>query len=297
MSKVISIFKSIPNIIQSQNDELMLNICKRFSAEINIEFNKLYFLYDGGKISYLLTFNEQANINDKRDGKMNVIVYQDENNNNDNKNIIMSKDIICPKCREICLLKIRDYNLSFYNCKKKEKLDNILLDEYEYFQKIDQSEIICDDCKNTNKSDANNNEFFVCLRCNKNICGSCKSEHHPNHDIINYEQKNYICKMHNENFHSYCKKCKINLCMICESEHEHKENIIYFGDIIPKKDIIKNQINELKKKIEKYNEKIKEIIKGITNILNKFSKNLGIYYNINNNLFENFEKKIEITIY
>ena len=78
--------------------------------------------------------------------------------------------------------------------------------------------------------------------------------------------------MHNENFHSYCKKCKINLCMICESEYGHKEKIIYFGDIIPKKDIIKNQIDELKNKIE-YNEKIKEIVEGITKILNKVSKN------------------------
>jgi hypothetical protein len=79
--------------------------------------------------------------------------------------------------------------------------------------------------------------------------------------------------------------------MMCESEHEHKENIIYYGDIFPKKDIIKNQIDELKKKISKYNEKKEEIIKEIQKIFNKVSKNMEIYYNINNNLFENFEKK------
>ena len=108
---------------------------------------------------------------------MNVLIYQDDEDNNNNKNIIISKDIIYPKCREICLLKIKDYKISFYNCKKNDKLENILLDEYEYMQKIDQSEIICDDCQSEKKSDENNNEFFICLSCYKNICLLCKSEH------------------------------------------------------------------------------------------------------------------------
>ena len=145
--------------------------------------------------------------------------------------------------------------------------------------------------KTKKKSDENNNEFFICLSCYKNICLLCKSEHDQTHEIIDYAQKNYICKMHNENFHSYCKKCKINLCMICESEHGHKEQIIYFGDIFPKKNIIKKQIDELKNKIAKYNEKIKEMVEGITKILNKVSKNFEVYYNINNNILENYVKK------
>ena len=213
MAKVIFVFKTIQNIIQCQKEELMLNICQRFCSEKKIEMNKLYFLYDGGKINYMLTFNEQANINDKKDEKMIVLVYQDENNNieNENEKNIISKDIICPKCREICLLKIKDYKISFYNCKKNEKLDNILLDEYEYIQKIDLPEIICDDCKSKNKNNTFNNKLFLCLSCNKYVCLLCKSEHHKTHNIINYEQKNYICKKHNENFNSYCKKCNLNL--------------------------------------------------------------------------------------
>jgi len=248
MSKVIFIYKTIQNIFECQKEELMLNICHRFCKEKNIEMNKLYFLYDGGKINYSLTFNEQANNNDKKDEKMIVLVYEDENNNNENEKIMISKDIICPRCREICLLKIKNYKMSFYNCKKNEKLDNILLDEYEAIQKIALPEIICDDCKNTNINNTSYNKFFLCLSCDKYICLLCKSRHHEIHNIINYEKKNYICKKHNENFHSYCKKCNLNLCMMCESEHEHKENIIYYGDIFPKKDTIKNQIDELKKK-------------------------------------------------
>ena len=293
MSRVIFTYNSSTYIINCQKDDLMLKICKRFSLEIDVELNKLYFLYNGTIINYLLTYNDQANNEDKEGGTMNVLAYldEDENGNNENKNMIISKDIICPKCRDICLLKIKNYKISFYNCKKNEKLDKISLDEYENLQKIDQSEIVCDYCKSSKKSDKNNNKLFICLSCDKNICFLCKSEHNQTHDIIDYELKNYICKIHNENFHSYCNNCDMNLCVMCESEHEHRENIVYFGDIIPKKDIIKNQINELQTNIAKYNEKKEEILKNIRKILNKITNNMEVYFNINNNIFKDYERK------
>ena len=248
MKSILFLFNSNPTIIQCKKEDIMMNICNKFCAKINNEINNLIFLYDGRKINYQLTFNEHANENDKKNGKMNILVYQNEDiNNNEIQNIISSKDIICPKYEEICLLNINDYKISFYDCKKGEKLNKILFEEYKYIQKIDQSKIICDDCKRANKNNVFNNEFFICLSCNKNICKLCKSKHGKNHDIINYEQKNYICKIHKKKYNSYCKESKINLCMICESKHEDIDNIIYYRDIIPKKDIFKNQIEELKK--------------------------------------------------
>ena len=292
MANIEFIFNTTPTVIQCQKEDLMMNICQKFCTKINNEINNMIFLYEGKKINYQLTFKEQANENDRKEGIMNILVYQNEYmNNNETQKIIDSKEIICPKCGEVCLVNMHNYKISFYDCKKEEKLNNILLDEFEYIQKIDQSKIICDDCKSTNKSNVYNNEFYICLSCDKNICPICKSNHDKKHVIINYELKNYICKIHNEKFNSYCNKCKINLCVLCESEHKDRNNIIYYGNIIPKKDIFKSQMDELKKKIEKYNEKIKEIINEINKILNKVSKNLEIYYNINNNLFENFEKK------
>ena len=148
MKSVIFIFNTLPTPIQCKNEDLMRNICQKFATKINIELNKLYFLYDGGEINEQLTFNEQAKESDKKDGKMNILVYHlEDNNNNENKKFIKSKDIICPKCGEICLLNIKDYNFSFYDCKNNDKINNILLDEYEHIQKIDQSKIICQQCK------------------------------------------------------------------------------------------------------------------------------------------------------
>ena len=75
--------------------------------------------------------------------------------------------------------------------------------------------------------------------------------------------------------------------MFCESEHQDKENVILYRDILPKKDILKTQLNGLKNIFNKFKERIKEI----TDILESINANIEIYYNINDNLIKNFEKK------
>ena len=63
-------------------------------------------------------------------------------------------------------------------------------------QKIDESTIICQQCKNSNKAITFNNSFFRCLKCQKDICPLCKNSHDKEHKIINYEEKDYICNLH-----------------------------------------------------------------------------------------------------
>ena len=286
MSKVVKfIFNNIPVEIQYNEDDLMKKICQEFADKLNKDINTLLFLYDGREINFQFTLNQQAKDSDRKEGKISILVFSKLEDNNKKKELKI-KDIICPKCGEICLFKIEDYKITLYECKNNHKYENILLDEYENIENINLSKIICNICKNANIKNTFNNEFYKCISCDKNICPLCKVKHNKEHNIINYNQKNYICKNHNENYNSFCNKCKINLCILCESEHEHKNNITYYENIISKKEIIKNQIDELKIKIN-INEKIKEII----NQLNKISKNMEIYYNINYNLYEIFDKK------
>ena len=75
--------------------------------------------------------------------------------------------------------------------------------------------------------------------------------------------------------------------MECESEHKDKENLIYFRDILPNKNKIKENLNELKTKIEQYKEKINEIKKMFDAII----INLENYYEINDNLLKDLNKK------
>ena len=107
MSRVIFTYNSSTYIINCQKDDLMLKICKRFSLEIDIELNKLYFLYNGTIINYLLTYNDQANNEDKEGGTMNVLAYldEDENGNNENKNMIISKRYNLSKVQRYMFIK------------------------------------------------------------------------------------------------------------------------------------------------------------------------------------------------
>ena len=105
------------------------------------------------------------------------------------KSIIKSKYIICPQCEENIKYKINDYKIYLYECKNGHRMNNILLNEFEKTQLIDISKIKCEECKENNKSNTFNNNFYKCITCEINICPLCKSSHDKSHNIINYEQK------------------------------------------------------------------------------------------------------------
>ena len=169
------------------------------------------------------------NEDNKKDKKIKILVYsKDDIINIDNKNFKISKDIICPKCKEICKYKIEDYKIKLYDCKKKHSTEIMNLNEYENNQKIDISQIKCGICKDKNKSNTFNNEFYICGDCNINLCLLCKSIHDKTHQIINYDDKDYKCHKHNEVLIQYCNDCNIDMCMSCcmSCSNEHKKHDI-----------------------------------------------------------------------
>ena len=146
------------------------------------------------------------------------------------------------------------------------------------------SNIICGKCLIKNKGNSANHEFYKCLTCNRNLCVLCRSNHSLNHKIIDYDTKNYVCQKHNEPFIKYCKECKKNTCFSCDEEHrEHKT--IFLGDIMPNIEESKNKLAKIKKEIELFNDKIKDIIKQ----LNELIDTMNIYYKINNDLFNSYQ--------
>ena len=46
-----------------------------------------------------------------------------------------------------------------------------------------------------------------------NLCPLCQLNHDKKHDLIDYEQKYFICPLHNENYNSYCENCKLDICI------------------------------------------------------------------------------------
>ena len=213
MAQVEFSYNGINTIVQCNLDEKMKDICKKFKDKAQIGNKNIFYTYDGKiGINEELTFEEIANREDKGRSKMNIIVFENEFEINTN-DIIKSKNIICPDCKENIKMDIKDYKINLYECKNGHRFENILLNEFEETQNIDLSNIICDICKTNNKSKTFNNIFYKCLTCNKSICPLCKSGHEEQHKIIDYDDKYYICEMHNENYISYCEQCKLNLCI------------------------------------------------------------------------------------
>ena len=233
-----------------------------------------------------------ANILKKNENTMNIIVNELSNvDDEDNeKNLKQSKDIICPICNEICLINLNDYKINFSDCKNGHKFINIMFDEFFDFQKIDESKIICDECEGEDKnkkSEVNNNKFYKCCICNINLCPLCKMKHDSKkHLIINYDIKNYVCNEHGGRYISYCKECMRQSCDSCKYDSTHyskNHKVLYLFNMMKKE----NKMNELKIKIDDLTKKIS----NKTTIINKIIKNFEAYYNVANNIINNFDKR------
>ena len=167
-----------------------------------------------------------------------------------------------------------------------------------YNNKIDLSKIVCYKC-NKKRCDVYKNEFYICLKCNSCLCPLCKSIHDQNHEIIIYDNKNYICSKHNENYTKYC--CNKNICIECEKEHKSHSSI-YYGDLLPdnlEKNIIYQYIDLFKKEIINIISKLNDlqtildsysnIYKNVIDTYNTKRKNYELLQNLNQ--FTNFNEK------
>ena len=277
-------YNGIITTIECNFKEKMKDIFQKFSDKVKTLDKNIFYLYDGKvRINEELTFEEIANLEDKKRKKMKIIVFENELELQ-KENKIKSKNIICPTCKENIKMDIKNYKINLYECKNGHKIENILLNKFEETQNIDLSNIICNTCKKNNKSISENNLFYKCLTCNDNICPLCTSNHNKGHKIINYDDKYYICEKHNENYISYCEQCKINLCSLCEG-HEGHHKILY-KNVLPKKDELIEKNQELKEKIYLINKDIKMLI----NILNQVMNNMNIYYKINEDIIYKYDE-------
>ena len=207
--------------------------------------------------------------------------YGDHSDIKGDNNKKISPYIICPICKETAKYKIKDYKIKIYNCKKKHIVDDILFKDFENTQIIDESLILCDVCK-INKNKTYNNEMYLCNKCNVNLCPLCKYNHSKNHKIINYDQKNYICNIHNKEYNSYCKTCKIDICEFCKIGHKKHEIILYINFM---QKILNNEdLLFIKAILKMFHLKISLIIDRFNNVM----ENLEIYYKLIENLFLNY---------
>ena len=215
MSKAIFNYKGENTSLLCEEEEKMEDICKRYGNKLQIDINNLQFLYNGSLINLKLKYIEIANNYDKERKIISILVY-DINNT-----LVFNREKkyefpICTKCQEDAILEISDYKINLYGCKNDHNVNNILISEYDLNQYIDLTKIECNKCQKKQK-EIYNNEMYICNGCNIILCPMCRNTH--NHNMINYDMRNYICNNHNEMYIGYCKKDKINICIKCQKEH------------------------------------------------------------------------------
>ena len=170
-ASILFIYNGIQTIIQFMKSDIMRNIFEKFSIKVELEKNKnFYYLYNGIKINEELKYEEIINEMDKEKNQMKILVIEENNKVIRSENLQEINEIVCPECGENILLNIEDYRINIYNCKNdhnKNKIDNIPIFELNNITRIVISKIECNICKENNKGNTYNNEFYKCLTCNK----------------------------------------------------------------------------------------------------------------------------------
>ena len=83
---------------------------------------------------------------------MSILALEEMRVEQKESDIIISKNIICPECKKNIKMDLIDFKINLNDCKYGHKNENILLEEFQDTQKIDRLSIICNMCKNNNKS-------------------------------------------------------------------------------------------------------------------------------------------------
>ena len=272
--------------IQAKLDDPFQDVINKFMQKSLLDPGSVNFLTNGKVINPNETVeNHMSNLN-KEKKKMNIIVTMiDQDYKNKEQVMVKSKDIICPKCKEPCRITFENYKIKLYECINDHVTENIKFIVFDNTQNINEFQIKCERCPFKNKGNCPDDEFFRCLNCKLNLCLLCKPNHDPRHNIIKYEQKNYICQTHYDSFMKYCIQCKKNICFACEGHENHEFEDL--GNLKPNIEEKKKILNELKINIDAINKTIKEVIDK----LNGFMLYISKFYEINNNILENYDVK------
>ena len=103
MMEVEFIYKGKNINIPCNKNEQMKNICQKFINKEQIDKNLIYYLYNGNKINEELTLEKI--VNDKNINNIKILVNLVNEEDLNKCNLIKSKNIICPECKENIKLK------------------------------------------------------------------------------------------------------------------------------------------------------------------------------------------------
>jgi len=111
------------------------NIFKEFSNKINKDLENMCFLYNGA------TMEEDFNFGKIKENEIKIIIIDFEIEREKIKSLKQSREIICPICNELCEINFKNYKISLINCINKHCFPNLIINEFNDFQKINEGKI------------------------------------------------------------------------------------------------------------------------------------------------------------
>ena len=288
MSKLYNLdfcFKGSHEIMKVDRNEFMNKIFQNYASKINENIKNIFFLINGDMIK---AFQQVMELSFQGDtATILVFEFMEEEENENEEMVKLSKDILCPICNEICLMSFKDYKITFSDCKNGHYFPNTLFNELSDFQKLDESTILCSIC-GTTKKETTQNKFYKCCDCKMNLCPLCQDNHKKkaqNHIILDYDMKNYICNIHGEKLILHCKNCNSDLCDVCNCPN--KDHYNYYSFLYKFVNKNENKLKDLRMKIDE----LKKEIPNASNKIEKIIENLEILYNFGDNIINNFKKE------
>ena len=152
----------------NQAEQYFLN-----ASKINKKVEDLIFLYNAENVNDSEKELDKYNITDNQ---ISIVVYDQPKFNDDEDMPIIknSKQIICPKCTENCLIVLDNYKITLNNCDNGHSTENILIKDFNNSQKIDSTKIKCSGCE---ESLLSKKQLYFCIECKVNFCLLCNSKH------------------------------------------------------------------------------------------------------------------------
>lgn len=143
----------------------------------------------------------------------------------------------CPICYKILRIKIFKNNTVKYTCQcKREWFISFSIYSDTKPRKLDSCfRLRCSKCHSVCSPD--NKYLTKCITCNQLFHSKPKcQETHEHYNFKNLIEIDVTCDTHSKDFIAYCKDCDKDICEECLNEEEENHNIIYYKEILPKKE-------------------------------------------------------------
>lgn len=164
MSRITFIYhhNSYKMIIKENNS--INHILNEYASLLNENINDFLFLYKGKNLIL-----GQNSINLTKNVNVIIMVFKRKKYNNG------INDIICPDCKNLAFLNIKDDKNIEIDCHYHHKHAYSSMNEFMNTQIIDETRYKCGKCQN-NKNLYKDKNFYICS-CGKFICQLCFKNH------------------------------------------------------------------------------------------------------------------------